>query len=223
MLRSFSFEKLLLTFFIFIGLLIACRIYFSGSMLFSFLIWNIFLAWIPFKMSQYLLTTKGSKWKQGLLFAAWLLFFPNALYIITDLIHLELESSVPKWYDAILLFSSSVMGLMMAFISLNRVEHYLGGKLGSKWRPWLVLVFIFLGSFGVYLGRFLRWNSWDIIRDPGGLIENIIQRIIFPWKHLRTWGMTGILTVFFVLMYESIKRMPSYIWRQEGAKPTDPN
>ena len=221
MLRSFSFEKLLLAFFIFIGLLIACRIYFSGSMLFSFLIWNIFLAWIPFKMSQYLLTTKGSKWKQGLLFAAWLLFFPNALYIITDLIHLELESSVPKWYDAILLFSSSVLGLMMAFISLNRVERFLGRMFVEKWKHLLVVLIIFFGSFGVYLGRFLRWNSWDIISNPVGLMETILHRVIFPWEHLRTWGMTGILTVFFVLVYESVKRIPSYIWRQDGSKPSD--
>lgn len=217
--RSFSFESILLAFFLFIVLLIGCRIFFSGSLLFVFLLWNIFLAWIPLKTSQYLVRSEHGKWKQGFLFGLWLLFFPNALYIITDLIHLELESSVPKWYDAILLFSSSVLGLMMAFISLNRVEHYLGKKLGSKWRPWLVGLFIFVGSFGVYLGRFLRWNSWDILRNPGGLMENIMQRVIFPWEHLRTWGMTGILTVFFLLLYESIKRLPVYIRSQDGAKP----
>lgn len=219
MLRTFSFESILLAFFLFIGILIGCRIYFSGSLLFVFLLWNIFLAWIPFKTSQYLVMAEHGKWKQGLLFGLWLLFFPNALYIITDLIHLELESSVPKWYDVVLLFSSSVMGLMMAFISLNRVEHYLGQKLGSRWKPWLVPLLIFLGSFGVYLGRFLRWNSWDIIRDPGGLMKNIVQRVIFPWEHLRTWGMTGILTVFFILLYESIKRLPVYIRRPDGTEP----
>ncbi len=212
MYRLSSFEKLLLIFFIFIGSLICCRIYYSGSFLFIFLAWNIFLAWIPFWISYYLIKpANNKKWKQLFLFGAWLLFFPNALYIITDLVHLEINTTVPKWFDAILLFASSVVGLMMAFISLYRVEDFLARIIHKKWLSMFIILILFLGSFGVYLGRFLRWNSWDIIRNPFSLLSEIVRQFIFPMEHIRTWGMTGILTVFFYLLYVAVKKLPGYI------------
>lgn len=210
--RLAPFEKLLLAFFIFIGFLICCRIFYSGSLLFIFLVWNIFLAWIPFRISFFLIKPgNGKKWKQLLLFGTWLLFFPNALYIITDLVHLEMDTSVPKWFDAILLFASSVVGLMMAFVSLYRVEKYLEKNINKKWLPMFILSILFLGSFGVYLGRFLRWNSWDIISNPFQLILSIGHRIISPFDYLQTWGVTIILTGFFYLLYFSIKKLPGYL------------
>jgi len=218
MYRLAPFEKLLLAFFIFICLLICCRIYYSGSLLFIFLVWNIFLAWIPFTISYYLnKPLTGNGWKGGLLFAVWLLFFPNALYIITDLVHLQIDTSVPKWFDAILLFTSSIVGLMMAFISLYRVERFLAKKVDAKRIPVIIAAILFLSSFGVYLGRFLRWNSWDIIRNPLNLLSAIIQRFIFPLEHLRTWGVTLTLTILFYLLYISIKKLPGYL-SQAGIK-----
>ncbi len=209
MYRLAPFEKLLLAFIIFIGFLICCRIFYSGSLLFIFLVWNIFLAWVPFRISFYLIKPgNGKKWKQLLLFGTWLLFFPNALYIITDLIHLEMDTSVPKWFDAILLFASSVVGLLMAFVSLYRVENCLAKNISKKWLPMFILSILFLGSFGVYLGRFLRWNSWDIISNPFQLILSIGHRIISPFDYLQTWGVTIILTGFFYLLYFSIKKLP---------------
>ena len=212
MFRLASFERLLLLFFLFIGFLIGCRILYSGSLLFIFLSWNIFLAWIPFRISHYLAKSSDhQKWKQRLLFVAWLLFFPNALYIITDLVHLDIDSNVPKWFDAILLFASSVVGLMMAFISLYRVEGLLSKWMKKKWLPFAILLILFLGSFGVYLGRFLRWNSWDIVTNPLGLLSTIADRFLFPMEHLKTWGMTGILTVFFYILYSVVKKMPGEV------------
>ena len=207
-----SFEKLLLAFFAFIGLLIISRIIYSGTFNFIFLSWNIFLAWIPCQLSYMLLKTDPQKkWQQRFLLATWLLFFPNALYIITDLIHLDLETSVPKWFDVILLFTSAVVGLMLAFISLFRIEKYLANTISEKKLPWLILGILFLGSFGVYLGRFLRWNSWDILSNPLGLISTIAQRFIFPVQHFRTWCVTIMLTALFYLLYQVVKKMPAYI------------
>ncbi|MFM6926017.1 MAG: DUF1361 domain-containing protein [Ferruginibacter sp.] len=211
---AFSFQKLLFVFLAFIGLLIAVRIFYTGSTLYLFLVWNIFLAWIPFVVSSLFgkLAEKAG-WKQVLIFCCWLAFFPNALYIVTDLIHLDIESNVPKWFDAILLFSASVAGLMMAFISLYRTEKYLETTRFSKFRPLLVILILLLGSFGVYLGRFLRWNSWDIISNPFQLFLSIGHRIISPFDHMQTWTVTGTLTVFFYLLYISLKKMPGYISR----------
>lgn len=207
------FEKLLLGWFFFIACLIACRIYFSGSLLFIFLAWNIFLAWIPFFISSYLRPSSLVKWKQYLLLTGWLLFFPNSLYIITDLIHLDRETGIPKWFDAILIFSASAAGLLMAFISLYRVEQFLNKLMKKKWVNGLVLLMLFLGSFGVYLGRFLRWNSWDIITNPVHLFVTIGGRILFPFDHLYTWGVTSLLTVLFYLIYFSAKKLPGYLYR----------
>ncbi len=211
---TFSFQKTLLAFLGFIGLLIAVRIYYSGSMLYLFLVWNIFLAWIPFALSsQFNKLDSKPIWKQVLIFCSWLVFFPNALYIVTDLIHLDIESSVPKWFDAVLLFSASVAGLMMAFISLYRVEKFLHKKIHKKFHSVSIVVILFLASFGVYLGRFLRWNSWDIISNPFQLLLSIGHRVVSPFDHLQTWTVTIILTVFFYLLYIVVKRMPDYISR----------
>jgi uncharacterized membrane protein len=207
-----SFQKTLLAFFAFIAMMLAARIYYTGSTLYLFLVWNIFLAWVPFAISSLFgkLNTK-SKWEQVLIFCCWLAFFPNALYIVTDLVHLQIESIVPKWFDAVLLFSASVAGLMMAFISLYRVEALLGKVINKKFRSPLILMILFLGSFGVYLGRFLRWNSWDIINNPFKLLLQIGQRIVSPFQHLQTWTVTVTLTIFFYLLYIAIKKMPGYL------------
>jgi uncharacterized membrane protein len=209
---SFSFQKILLAFCVFIGLLIAVRIFYSGSIIYLFLVWNIFLAWIPFMISSLFKKMNGkSKWKSALVFCCWLAFFPNALYIVTDLIHLELESPVPKWFDALILFSSAVLGLMLAFISLYRVEGFLSKAINRKLLAPLILLILFLGSFGVYLGRFLRWNSWDIISNPFKLLLSIGHRIVSPFDHVQTWGITVVFTVFFYLLYITIKKLPGYL------------
>lgn len=210
--RIESFQHILFTFFAFIGLLLSIRILYAGRLNYLFLAWNLFLAWIPFFTSS-LFTYAGNKgrWKIFFIFCCWLAFFPNGLYIITDLIHLEEESSVPKWFDAILLFSSSVAGLIMAFVSLYRVEKFLTKLFGRKTVTLLTLLLLFLGSFGVYLGRFLRWNSWDIISNPFRLIISILHRIVSPIDHFQTWGITCLLTALFYLLYLAIKKLPGYL------------
>jgi uncharacterized membrane protein len=129
---TISLQKTLLAFFAFIFLMIIARMIYSGKYAFVFLVWNLFLAWLPFIISSsFKRIVQIEKWKQLFVFAAWLLFFPNALYIVTDSVHLNLETTVPKWFDAILLFTSCITGLMMAFISLIRVEKYLSYHFSS--------------------------------------------------------------------------------------------
>ena len=207
-----SFEKLLALFIAFIVVLIINRITYSGSKMYVFLLWNIFLAGIPLLITKYLFYKSiTTKWKQFLLISVWLLFFPNALYIITDLVHLQKASTVPKWFDAILVFSSAIVGLLMAFASLLKVEQFLNNQFSKKKVALFIILFLFLGSFGVYLGRFLRWNSWNIIDDPFSLLSSILQRFVFPFEHLHTWCITFILTTVFYLLYLSIKKLPGYL------------
>ncbi len=207
-----SFQKILWAFFAFIAAMILVRFIYTSKPAFVFLIWNLFLAWIPFTISTlFEKYAHKSKWKQLVIFFTWLLFFPNALYIVTDLIHLDMESIVPKWFDAVLLFTSSIVGLMMAFVSLLRAEKYLSRIFNKRFTDVIVFAILFIGSFGVYLGRFLRWNSWDIISNPLGLFISIAERIIFPFKYVQTWGITALLTTLFYLLYLSIQKMPGYL------------
>lgn len=166
MIRISSLEKLIGAFVMFIFCMLIIRIFYSGNYRYIFLLWNIFLAWIPFYVSKALVKQKNICWRSALLFITWLLFFPNALYIVTDLMHLEVKTDVPVWYDVILLFTSASTGLIMAFASLYRVEKFLENKMGRLTINTTIVFCLFLGSFGVYLGRFLRLNSWNIISHP---------------------------------------------------------
>lgn len=206
-----AFQQLLSLFVAFIIGMIICRICYSLSLRYIFLLWNLFLGWIPFQLSLYLSKNNGGKWKNWLLLVAWLLFFPNALYIITDFVHLGSKTNVPVWYDAVLLFTCATTGLMMAFASLYKVEIFLMKSMSKGVASKLVIACLFLGSFGVYLGRFLRWNSWDIISNPLQLSSEIGVRFWSPVHHYRTWAITLLLTVLFSLLYFGIKRMPAYV------------
>ena len=210
-----SFAKILLAFFVFIGLMIGVRFIYSGGHGFVFLIWNLFLAWIPFAVSTlFKKAVHAPKWKQLLVFSVWFIFFPNALYIVTDLIHLDLETNIPKWFDAVLLFTSSITGLIMAFVSLLRVEHFLSHHFRNSKVHAIMIGILFIGSFGVYLGRFLRWNSWDVISNPAGLLYSIAQRFISPIQYMQTWGITLMLTVLYYLLYLALRC-------HDGSKPSD--
>ncbi len=150
-----------------------------------------------------------------LLLLVWLLFFPNALYIVTDLIHLESHTTVPVWYDVVLLFSSASLGLLLAFTSLYKVEVFLCHRMKNNIVNALIPVCLFLGSFGVYLGRFLRWNSWDVITEPVQLAKEISIRFLFPHQYVGTWAITLVFTFLFSILYFSIKKLPGFL-REPG-------
>jgi len=208
MMKLSNVQKILAVFIAFITCMIFFRMIYSGTFRFIFLLWNLFLAWIPFQVSLYLSGKKdGRKWVQIFLLAVWLLFFPNALYIITDLVHLEGKTTVPVWYDAVLLFTSAIAGLMMAFASLYKVEACFSKRLSNSATNKLVLLCLFLGSFGVYLGRFLKLNSWDIVTNPSELVKEIALRLFFPIEYYRTWAITLLLTSLFSLLYFAIRRL----------------
>ena len=191
-------------------LLILFRVFYSGSLMYLFFVWNIFLAAIPFVLSSFLiqLQKKNLHW---LLFIIWRLFFPNALYIITDLVHLKERNNIPLWFDVILIFSAAANGLIMAFISLYQVELFLRLRFNNKKANLILYSCLFISSFGVYVGRFLRWNSWDIFFNPFQFIFEILQPFINPFQHPRTWGMTIIFFLFFGIFYFIIKKLPGLI------------
>jgi uncharacterized membrane protein len=208
--RISSFDKFLYAFIAFIAVLISFRLVYFHSWHFIFLLWNIFLAWLPYTFSKYI-NNQQAGWKQLLLFGLWILFLPNAFYIVTDLVHLRHPSVVPVWFDAAIIFSAAAAGLIMALVSVYRIEKYLVQKFAG-WQVALIMPAIFfLSSFGVYLGRYLRWNSWDILANPAELLLSIAGRVFAPQNHLRTWGMTVVLTGIFSLLYYTFKKIPAAV------------
>ena len=197
-----NFNRALLISFLFISLLIISRVLYSGTSRYVFIAWNLFLGWLPYFLSNYFKEMKNSApWKQGCLFFCWALFLPNALYMVTDLIHLGASTNVPLWYDACLLFGAAFTGIMMAFISIRNVELFLIEKFDHKIIKIFVPFMLFMSSFGVYLGRFERWNSWDVFINPVGLGTSILSCIISPLENYKVWATTIIFTGIFSMLY----------------------
>jgi uncharacterized membrane protein len=186
--------------------LLIVRIVLSGQLTYIFLAWNLFLAWIPFAISQKTGSVQN-RWKILLLIGTWLLFLPNAPYIITDFLHLKQRPPIPYWYDILLLFSAALNGLLLGLVSLLNVEKFLAGRYGNRVSGLLILCSFFLCAFGIYIGRYLRWNSWDIITNPGAIAADILERIFNPFDHFGTWSVTFLFGSFFYVIYYSIKNI----------------
>ncbi len=176
------------------------RVHFSGTLSYTFLFWNLFLAVIPFGISSLLVRFKTSAFVFYPLAALWLLFFPNAPYVLTDLIHLR-PVMVPLWYDLLLLLSFAWTSLMFGFVSLSDMQQLVKQRFNAVTGWLFAYAALLLGSFGIYLGRFLHWNSWDVITEPQKLAWDILERLVNPLEHLSTYGFTVLLTAFLLLAY----------------------
>jgi uncharacterized membrane protein len=184
------------------------RALYSGSHVFLFLNWNLFLACIPWIVTSFTLLTRGiqrSRIAIFLLLGFWLLFFPNAPYILTDLIHLRMVTTMPIWFDLILILSFAWTGLLFGFLSLRDIEWLLRKKMKSLQVNIISTLLLFIGGFGVYIGRYLRWNSWDLITRPFHLFSDIGERVINPLEHQSAWGMTVFMGLFLNMVYWSLK------------------
>jgi uncharacterized membrane protein len=184
------------------------RFIYTDTKVFLFLNWNLFLAFIPWALtSLVIIKPKFQKSRLTLivLLGTWLLFFPNAPYILTDLFHLRLKSAMPIWFDLILILSFAWTGLLFGFLSLWDIEKLLRNFMKRTSVIIISVGLLFIGSFGIYVGRFLRWNSWDILTEPFKLIYDIGDRFINPFEHPRTWGMTIFMGLFLNMIYLSFK------------------
>jgi len=189
---------------IFSVFLVVIRVLIFKQITFIFLLWNLILAWIPYLISYRIIKLYEKKTSSIILWITifiWYIFFPNSPYILTDLIHLSIISHIPKWYDGLMIFSFSFTALILGFLSLEKIQKIISEKF-SKVKGWIFTAFIILSSgFGIYLGRFLRWNTWDIFINPQFLITDILERIIFPFEYIRTIAVTVLFSIFIFLSY----------------------
>ena len=180
----------------------------TDTKVFLFLNWNLFLAFVPWFLSSILVIRpklQNSRFAIAFLLVFWLLFFPNAPYILTDLFHLQPNSTMPLWFDLLLILSFAWTGLLFGFLSLWDIEKVLQKMVPLRVIPVLSGCLLFIGSFGIYIGRYLHWNSWDIIREPFKLFYDIGDRLINPFENPRMWGMTIFMGVFLNMMYWSFR------------------
>jgi uncharacterized membrane protein len=190
----------------------AVRVVYADSITYGYLVWNLFLAWIPFLAALWVYDRhrRGrSGWSLAAPAALWLLFLPNAPYLVTDYIHLRSVADAPIWYDAMLVTAFAWTGLLLGFVSLYLVQVVVRDRVSAVAGWATVLAAVVLSSFGIYLGRFLRWNSWDAIANPGGLLTDIGNRLADPLAYEKTMAVTvlftGFLTVGYLVLYSFLR------------------
>ncbi len=184
--------------------LLAARIVYTGTDEYRNLAWNLVLAWVPFVLSLALYDRhrRGASAVALLsLGALWLLFLPNAPYLLTDIFLLRYLGGVPIWFDVVLVTAFAWTGLLLGFISLYLVQAVTRRIVGSTAAWGLVAAALALSSFGIYLGRFLRWNSWDFVLQPTGLAASIWERFSDPVAGAKLVGVTVLLSAFLSAAY----------------------
>jgi uncharacterized membrane protein len=186
-----------------VGLVVA-RVAYSESGRHLGLIWNLFLAWIPFMLAYF---AHAVSWRKATLYLIipfvaflWLIFFPNAPYMLTDLQDLTRKANdAPLWYDVIIVVWTSWTGTLLGVISLYLVQDIIIRRFGRTTGWVFVFVISILSSFGIYIGRFVRLNSWDILQDPAETAQEILGIIVDP--SMRLAAFTLLYAFFFLFIF----------------------
>lgn len=171
------------------------------SLAFSYLIWNLVLAWVPLILSSrliYVLAYKlWSSWEAMGLSFLWLLFLPNSFYMISDFIHLQTAPTNNIVYYAVAFTSLIYTAVALGFISLYMVHKEFLKRYSSMTVNIFIAVILAICSSAIYIGRDLRWNSWDILTNPGGVVFDISDRLIHVSDYPTVLATAG---VFFLLL-----------------------
>lgn len=185
--------------------LVAARIIWTGRLGYSFLVWNLFLAWLP--MIFALLACEqyhrgsGRDWRFLGLAGAWLLFFPNAPYIFTDLIHLTTRFHPWFWVDLSPILLCALTGLVLGFVSLYLMQSVVEQMLGRA-ASWVFIATVAaLSSFGIYVGRFMRFNSWDVLFKPREVYHGIGNWVANPFSNSNSLAFPLLFGTFLFITY----------------------
>ena len=182
--------------------LLAMRIVWTREHAYLFLVWNLALAWVPYALAMAIRAAHDRRargWWLVPLFASWLAFLPNAPYLVTDLVHLRYRGGAPLWFDAVMLAAFAWAGVGLGAASLRmcaRVIRVRGGALAAvAFTPLAALA----TGFGIYLGRFVRLNTWDVATRPTTVLVQALSPIVHPMGHARAWTVTLTFALFFAV------------------------
>ena len=197
-------ESMLLLSLLCLGLLIY-RTITTGITRYWFIPGNLVLAWaglaFGWLLCEQLKNRPWRSWQNISLSVLWLFFLPNTWYLLTDSLHVFPTGEVSELYDVALMACLTLTGFLLGFTSLYLVHKQLVRRL-SPARSWLLVeLVLFISSFGIYLGRVLRWNSWDIVSNPTGLIINVSDRFIDPLGNPHALDITGLFLVILTVSY----------------------
>jgi uncharacterized membrane protein len=200
-------------------LLLMIRIEQSHSLRYWFLLWNLVLAWVPLGMvlilRERLKISRWLTWQNILLVVLWLGFLPNSFYLVSDLIHLRVTGEVSILFDAVMFMSFIFNGFVAGFASVY-IMHQMMLKKIDKIQTHCFIGLVFLAcSFAIYLGRDLRWNTWDILVNPAGILFDVSERVINPLTHSEVFSVTALLFMLLGSMYV-------VIWQSVAAIRNDP-
>lgn len=184
------------------AVLFMVRVLISDNLRYWFMFWNLFLAWMPilfaFWLRLRLTKTRWLSWQNLLITFLWLSFLPNSFYMVSDLIHLESSvGEVMRLFDAAMMTSLIANGLILGYMSVFVVHQELLKRLKYVWAHTIIGFVMLSCGFAIYLGRYLRWNTWDVLINPVALLFDVSDRIIHPGMHLDTYSIT---ITFFVLI-----------------------
>ena len=202
-------DRVLAASMLFSCILVGLRILHTGKYTFIFMIWNLFLAYVPYAISTWLAERQAKAGIRIIALLLWLLFIPNSFYMLTDLYHLadgHRNTQVPEWFDLSLILSFAWNGLLLGVLSIRHIERlFIPGA--SIFREWLFLYpIMWLNALGVYVGRYLRYNSWDIFLNPFQLLADISGMIVHPLRHHYAWDMIFCFSILLTLMYSLIRK-----------------
>lgn len=200
-------EQMLIVSICFTIMLLGVRVALTHKLTYIFFAWNLFLAIVPILFSRRLCKQEKLKVKSYVYLAVWLLFFPNAPYIVTDIFHYVERPPIPKWYDLVLVTSAAWNGLLLGIVSLMQVEQFLQQHIQKRWTNFYIITSIMLCGYGIYIGRFLRFNSWDIITNPDDVLFASAHYFLKPWKHIHALGFIVLFATMFGIVYYTLKNI----------------
>ncbi|KOS08261.1 hypothetical protein AM493_08015 [Flavobacterium akiainvivens] len=197
---------------LFCVVLLAIRIKLSHSLFLAFLIWNLFLAGLPLAISLFIQNNAAVHGKRVFLYPlllCWLLFLPNSFYLLTDFVHLYKDNSIPIWFDILLIGSFTMTGMFFGLESMHSIHNLSltrNSRLKSKA---FIIVICLLCGFGIYIGRYLRYNSWDVLHKPISLFTHTLSTLFSAETCKAAWGITlgfGALQYLLFSIYRDIKK-----------------
>ncbi|MEJ5309779.1 MAG: DUF1361 domain-containing protein [Anaerolineae bacterium] len=188
------------------------RVFIGRTWDFYSMLWNLFLAWVPYLSSvwaMHLHERHPRRWWALLVpFAITLAFFPNAPYIVTDFLHLWARPTIPLWFDIGMLATFAWTGIVLGVYALKLMQEIVRAWVG-RWLSWgFVLIVLGMSGMGIYLGRFLRWNSWDLVLQPKAILYDIAVRLRYPFGHLSTYGVTLMFAALMFVCYLALTAGP---------------
>ena len=184
--------------------LLLLRVKITNSTYLLFLIWNLFLAYIPCFLSSSIYKNffnTSKKIQNSFYGLIWLLFIPNSFYILTDFTNLHFRTTFQFSLDMLIISSFSFVGFYVGLLSIHTIRQLVIAKYGNTKGNIFLLTISFLSAFGIYLGRVLRFNSWDIISKPIQLAYTSIYALFSLETIIYTLQLGTIILISYILFY----------------------